>query len=117
MRAKLAAGLRGLKFALRGDSSFFAHAYRCLIIILTATLLGIHPLAWCQIILAIVLVLIAELTHSAIDTLARAVGDPEELALKVAREIATAAVLVAVVALILVATIIFTLRIRELIAG
>ena len=27
-RAKFAAGLRGLKHAIRGDSSFFAHGYR-----------------------------------------------------------------------------------------
>jgi diacylglycerol kinase len=117
MREKCAAGLRGLKFAMRGDSSFFAHAYRGLIIIFAAALLGIPPLAWCLIVQAIVLVLIAELAHSAIDTLARALGDPEELALKVAREIATAGVLVAVVALVTVATIVFTLRIRELLAG
>ena len=41
------------------------------------------------------LVLIAELSHSAVDTLARAVGDPEEPMLKTAREIAAAGVLVA----------------------
>ncbi len=41
------------------------------------------------------LVLIAELAHSAVDTLARAIGDPEEPRLKTAREIAAAGVLVA----------------------
>ena len=97
-RAKFAAGLRGLKHALRGDSSFFAHAYRGLLIGLTAGMLGVDPFGWCLIVLSFALVLVAELAHSAVDTLARAVGDPEEPGLRMAREIATAGVLVAATA-------------------
>ena len=89
-REKFAAGLRGLKHAIRGDSSFFAHAYRGTLIALTAALLGVDPWGWCLLVIAACLVLLAELTHSAVDTLARAVGDPEEPRLKIAREIATA---------------------------
>lgn len=94
-REKFAAGLRGLKYAIRGDSSFFAHAYRGTLIALTAALLNVDPLGWCFLVIAACFVLLAELTHSAVDTLARAVGDPEELQIKVAREIAAAGVLVA----------------------
>src|SRR5689334_14414898 len=72
MRAKLAAGLSGLKHAVRGDSSFFAHAYRGLLIGLIAAILGVGPLGWCLLVLSAAMVLIAELAHSAIDTLARA---------------------------------------------
>lgn len=96
-REKSAAGLRGLKYAIRGDSSFFAHAYRGTLIALTAALLNVDPLGWCLLVIAACFVLLAELTHSAVDTLARAVGDPEELQLKVAREIAAGGVLVAAV--------------------
>lgn len=113
-RAKLAAGLRGLKHAVRGDSSFFAHAYRGLFIALTAAMLGVGPMAWCLLVLAGTLVLIAELTHSAIDTLARAQGDPEEPALKVAREIATAGVLVGVVAFAAISITVLALKLGEL---
>src|SRR5206468_198678 len=42
-KEKFAAGLRGLKHAVRGDSSFFAHAYRGLLIGMTAAVLGIDP--------------------------------------------------------------------------
>jgi diacylglycerol kinase (ATP) len=94
-REKFAAGLRGLKYAIRGDSSFFAHAYRGTLIAMTAALLRVDPLGWCFLVIAGCFVLLAELTHSAVDTLARAVGDPEDLPLKVAREIAAAGVLVA----------------------
>jgi diacylglycerol kinase len=92
---KFAAGLRGLKYAIRGDSSFFAHAYRGTLIALTAALLQVDPLGWCFLAIAAGFVLLAEVTHSAVDTLARAVSDPEELQVKVAREIAAAGVLVA----------------------
>ena len=40
-RGKLAAGWRGLKSAIRGDSSFFAHGYRGTLIVITAALLGV----------------------------------------------------------------------------
>ena len=114
MREKFFAGMSGLKHAFRGDSSFFAHAYRGLLIALTAALLGIGPLAWCILVLAAAMVLVAELCHSAVDTLARALGDPEEPSLKAAREIATAGVLVAVTAMAAISTAILSLKLGDL---
>ena len=113
-REKLAAGLRGLKHAIRGDSSFFAHAYRGILIALTAALLGVNALSWCLLVLAACLVLVSELAHSAIDTLARALGDPEEPGLRMAREIATAGVLVAAFASGAVTITVLTLKFGEL---
>jgi len=92
---KVAAGWRGLKLAVRGDSSFFAHGYRGTLIAIAGAFLGINQWGWCLLIIAACLVLIAELASSAVDTLARAIGDPEEPRLKSAREIATAGVMVA----------------------
>jgi len=94
-RSKLLAGFRGLKHAVRGDSSFFAHFYRGTLIAITAALLGVDPRGWCLLVIAACQVLLAELAHSAVDTLARAIGDPEEPRLNMAREIAAACVLVA----------------------
>jgi len=94
-RGKMMAGIRGLKHAIRGDSSFFAHGYRGTLIAITAALLGVNQRGWCLLVLAACLVLLAELSHSAVDTLARAIGDPEEPRLNMAREIAAACVLVA----------------------
>jgi diacylglycerol kinase len=113
-REKLTAGLRGLKHAIRGDSSFFAHAYRGILIALTAAMLGINALNWCLLVLAACLVLVSELGHSAVDTLARALGDPEEPGLKMAREIATAGVLVAAFASGAVTITVLTLKFGEL---
>jgi diacylglycerol kinase (ATP) len=94
-RSKMLAGIRGLKHAIRGDSSFFAHGYRGTFIAITAALLGVNQWSWCLLVIAACLVLIAELAHSAVDTLARAIGDPEQPRLCMAREIAAACVLVA----------------------
>jgi len=116
-RDKLAAGWRGLKSAIRGDSSFFAHGYRGTLIAITAALLGIDQRGWCLLVLAAALVLIAELAHSAVDTLARAVGDPEEPRLKTAREIAAAAVLVAAFSSGAVTLIVLSWKFAELLSG
>ncbi|WP_435016623.1 diacylglycerol kinase [Tundrisphaera sp. TA3] len=114
LREKLLAGLSGLKHASRGDSSFFAHGYRVLLVSVTAALLGVSPHGWCLLVLAFSLIVLAELNHSAVDTLARAIGDPDEPRLKVAREIAAAGVLLAVVASAAVAIAILTLRLGDL---
>jgi diacylglycerol kinase (ATP) len=114
MSEKLAAGLRGLKYAFRGDSSFFAHAYRGLLIALSAAMLGVGPVGWCLLVMTAGLVLVAELSHSAIDTIARSLGDPEEPALKVAREIATGGVIIAVIVMAAVSICVLTLKLGEL---
>ncbi len=113
-REKVAAGFRGLKHAIRGDSSFFAHGYRFTLVALTAALLGVSPWAWCLLVLAACLVLLSELTHSAIDTLARSIGDPEEPRLKVVREIATGGVLVSVSAGATIVVIVLVMKLGEL---
>src|SRR5271168_1506576 len=51
-RRKLAAGWRGLKSAIRGDSSFFAHGYRGTLIAITAALLGVNQWSWCLLVIA-----------------------------------------------------------------
>ncbi len=115
VRGKLAAGWRGLKAAVRGDSSFFAHFYRGTLVGITAALLGINQWGWCLLVLAATIVLFAELMHSAIDTLAKAIGDPETTPrLKTAGEIAAAGVLVAVVGAASVTLMVLSSRFLEL---
>jgi diacylglycerol kinase len=116
-RQKLAAGWRGLKSAVRGDSSFFAHGYRGTLIVITAALLRVDQRGWCLLVVAACLVLLAELSHSAVDTLARAIGDPEEPRLKIARDVAAAGVLVAVVGSAAITTIVLSWKFAELLAG
>ena len=116
VQGKLAAGWRGLKAAVRGDSSFFAHIYRGTLIAIAAAMLGVDLRGWCLLVLGACLVLLSELTHSAVDTLARAVGDPDEFRLKAAREIAAAGVLVAAVGAAAVTLTVLISRLFDLLA-
>ena len=116
-RRKFLAGWRGIKSAVRGDSSFFAHGYRGTLIAITAALLGVDQRGWCLLVIGACLVLIAELAHSAVDTLARAIGDPEEPRLNTAREIAAGGVLVAAVGSGAVTAIVLSWKFVELLAG
>jgi len=114
LRGKLGAGCRGLKAAIRGDSSFFAHGYRGTLVAISAALLGVNQWGWCLLVIAATQVLLAELAHSAVDTLARAIGDPEEPRLRMAREIAAACVLVAAFGSGTVTTIVLSWKLGEL---
>ncbi len=115
VRGKLAAGWRGLKAAIRGDSSFFAHFYRGTLVVITAALLGINQWGWCLLVLGATIVLLAELMHSAIDTLAKAIGDPEmNPRLKTAGEIAAAGVLVAAIGAASLTLMVLSTRFLEL---
>jgi diacylglycerol kinase len=96
-RGKFTSGLRGIRHAIRGDSSFFAHFYRGVLIALTAILLRVSPLSWCLLAVSATLVLLAEMTNSAIDTVVRAIGDPDAPGMRVAREIANGGVVVAAI--------------------
>src|SRR3954453_8992306 len=113
-RGKLVAGFRGLRHAIRGDSSFFAHGYRGTLIAISAALLGVNHWRWCFLFLAACLVLIAELAHGPVDTLARAIGDPDEPRLKMAREMAAACVLIAAFGSGSVTTIVLLWKLGEL---
>ena len=99
---------------MRGDSSFFAHIYRGTLIAIAAAMLGVQPQGLVPARAGACLVLLAELTHSAVDTLARAVGDPEEFRLKAAREIAAAGVLVAAIGAAAVTLTVLSSRLFEL---
>ena len=114
LQGKMAAGWRGLKAAVRGDSSFFAHFYRGTLIVIAAAMLGVDVWGWCLLVLVACLVLLSELAHSAVDTLARAVGDPEEFRLKAAREIAAAGVLVVAIGTAAVTLTVLAPRLVEL---
>ena len=77
-------------------------------------MLGVGPQGWIVLVMAGCSIFIAELNHSAVDTLARSIGDPEEPRLKVAREIAAGGVLVAVVGSAVVVSVILALKFGEL---
>jgi diacylglycerol kinase len=63
--------LRGLKYGIRGHSSFFVHFFVAALVIVAAIALGCDASDWGVLLLCIGLVLTAELFNSAIETMHR----------------------------------------------
>ena len=113
------AGMNGLKLAIRGDSSFFAHGYRFTIVLMFGVMIQLPPLAWIILSLCGGLILLSELFNSAIDALARVGSDKtpdhiEDEHAQAARDIGSACVLVSVIVGAAVTLALFGMRLHEL---
>jgi diacylglycerol kinase len=113
-RQKFRDALRGVKFGIRGHSSFFVHFFAAAVVIAAATALECKFVQWAVLILSIGLVLTTELINSAIETLHRGL-DPEtrERTWK-ALDIAAGAVLLASITAAIAGVLVFGKRILEL---
>lgn len=94
-RLKFDEGARGIKLAIRAESSFFAHAYRGLLIAICAVILGVSATGWCFLIISAALVLVAETFRCAIIATLDLVTDPGDPRARGAREIASGGLLFA----------------------
>ena len=105
--AKFGDAFRGLKYGIRGESSFAVHFFMATLVILSAAILRCTPHEWCILLFAIGGVLTAELFNTSIETLFRGL-DPEtrERSWK-CLDIAAAAVLTASMSAALVGIIVF----------
>jgi len=70
-REKFRDAFRGLKFGVRGHSSFFVHFFVAALVIAAAFALGVSFEEWCILFLCIGMVMTAELFNSAIEVLHR----------------------------------------------
>lgn len=87
--------LRGLKFGIRGQSSFFVHFFIAALVIAAAIALQCSLDQWCMLMMCIGGVLTAELFNSAIETLHRGLDDVAKERTWKALDIAAGAVLLA----------------------
>ncbi|WP_152049745.1 diacylglycerol kinase family protein [Tautonia marina] len=94
-RLKFDEGARGIKLAIRAESSFFAHAYRGLLIAICAVILGVSATGWCFLIISAALVLVAETFRCAIIATLDLMADPGDPRARGAREIASGGLLFA----------------------
>jgi diacylglycerol kinase len=62
---------RGIKVAVRGESSFFVHLFATTVVVLAAIALDISLTSWCLLTICIANVLVAEMFNTAIERLAR----------------------------------------------
>ena len=111
---KFGDALRGLKFGIRGQSSFAVHFFAAAAVIITAAVMRCSPEEWALLVFAIGLVLTTELVNSAFETIFRGL-DPEtrERSWR-GLDIAAAAVLMASVTAVAIGVIIFGQRIWAL---
>lgn len=104
---KFGDAFRGLFHALSTEWSFAAHIPVAVAAVAAAAWLRIDPVEWCLVVLAIGGVVAAEVFNTSVESLARALDSGPDQRIKDALDTASAAVLVAVGAAVLVGLVIF----------
>jgi diacylglycerol kinase len=113
-RDKFGAAARGLKWGIRGHSSFFVHFFFTALVLAAAIVLRCGPLEWCLLIGCIGAVLTAELFNSAVETLFRGLDEETRARVWPCLDIAAGAVLMASFAASIIGGIIFLGRLADL---
>ena len=94
-RDKFKVALRGVKFGVRGHSSFAVHFFIAAVALSAAVALQISLIEWCLVIVCIGLVLTAELVNSCVETLFRCLDEKTRNRAWPCLDIAAGAVLLA----------------------
>jgi diacylglycerol kinase len=87
---------RGLMHGVRGDSIFFVYFFLSSVTIAASVVLGISLLQWTIVILALTVVLSAEMFNQSVKSLFAALGRPADEATRTAFRIGSAAVFVTI---------------------
>ena len=98
---------RGVKIAVRGESSYFVHFFITAAVVLAAGVYERPTSEWCLLVLCITMVLAAETLNTAIERLARAVSLETHPEIRDALDIASGAVLLASIGAVVVGLIVF----------
>ncbi len=113
---KFADAFRGFFLSIRTQSSFVAHIPVAVACVTLAAWLGITAVEWCLVILAIGLVIMAEVFNTSIEALAKAVGRYPDNDLRDALDHASGGVLVAVLTAVAMGFVILGPRVWSLLA-
>ena len=111
---KFGDALRGLKFGIRGHSSFFVHFFAAALVCAAALALECTLMQWCVLLLCIGVVFTAELFNSAIETLHRGLDAETRERTWQALDIAAGAVLMASITAAVVGLSVFGFRLAKL---
>jgi diacylglycerol kinase len=109
--------LRGLKFGIRGHSSFFVHFFVATLVVAAGVVLKSTLVEWCLLLGCIGLVLTAELFNSAVETLFRGLSDDAQERTWRCLDIAAGAVLLASVTAAVIGCLVFAPKVASLIGG
>lgn len=113
-RAKFRDALRGLKFGIRGHSSFFVHLFITALVLAGAGMLRCSIEQWCLLLLCIGGVLTAELFNSALETLFRGLDEATKERAWPCLDIGAGAVLLASIVAALVGVLVFAQRLGQI---
>ena len=106
--------LRGLKFGIRGHSSFFVHFFAAALVVAVAAAMECTLTQWCLLLLCIGGVFTAELINSAIETLHRGLDAETRERTWKSLDIAAGAVLMASLTAALVGALVLGKRLGQL---
>jgi diacylglycerol kinase len=106
-RDKFRVALRGIKYGMRGDSSFAVHFFFTALVLASAIVFHCTLIEWCLLLGCIGLVLVAELFNSAIETLFRCLDEPLRNRAWPCLDIAAGAVLLASITAAVIGSLIF----------
>jgi len=109
-RAKFRAAFRGAKRGVRGQSSFFVHFFTAAAVVAAGAVLGLSRLEWALLLLAITIVLVAEMFNSALEWIALAADSKHNPHLAEGLDIGSGAVLLASIGSTIVGLIVFGQR-------
>jgi diacylglycerol kinase len=107
---KFGDALRGLKFGIRGHSSFFVHFFAAALVAGVALGMNCTLVEWCMLLMCVGVVLTAELFNSAIETLHRGLDAETRERTWKALDIAAGAVLMASMTAAVVGVLVFGRR-------
>ena len=107
----------GFKLGFRIDSTFYVHFFLTSIVLATAVVLGIGLLQWMLLVLALTMVLSAEMFNQVLKALWNSVGHFLPTSSQNVLRISSAAVLLTTVGAAIVVTMIFAQRLMELFSG
>jgi diacylglycerol kinase len=113
-KQKFRDAFRGLKFGIRGHSSFFVHFFAAALVVALAVAMGCTLEQWCVLLLCIGVVLTAELFNSAIETLHRGLDPATRDQTWKCLDIAAGAVLMASLTAAIVGLLVFGKRLGQL---
>lgn len=104
---KFADAFRGLWRAVRTQTSFAVHVVVAGVVVAAGALFAVAAWEWCLLVLAIGLVLMAEIFNTGIESLARGPGSRRHPRLRDALDMASGAVLVAAITAAVIGLIVF----------
>lgn len=111
---KFREAFRGLKFGVRGQSSFFVHFFFAALTVAAAIVLKCELWQWCALVGCIGLVLTAELFNSAIETLFHCLDEETRSRAWPSLDIAAGAVLLASISAVIIGALIFLTRLATM---